>query len=140
MREKLPTTEQRRKIMSSIRGKGTKLEERVAKALWNKGIRFRKNVKGMVGTPDIAIKKYKVVIFLDSCFWHACEIHGNKPKSNVEFWRKKLERNVEKDLEVTNYYKQNGWHVLRVWEHQLKKDSFDETIEEIYNFIQTAKG
>ncbi|WP_409289646.1 very short patch repair endonuclease [Peribacillus sp. SCS-37] len=139
MREKLITTEQRSKIMGSIRGKGTKLEDKVNKALWAKGIRFRKNVKGLYGTPDIAIKKYKVVIFIDSCFWHACEIHGNKPKQNVDFWKKKLERNVERDLAVTTYYKENGWNVLRVWEHQLKKNNFDETINSIYDFILDAK-
>ncbi|USK45523.1 very short patch repair endonuclease [Cytobacillus oceanisediminis] len=139
MREKLQTTPQRSKIMGSIKGKGTKLEEKVSKALWAKGVRFRKNVKGMVGTPDIAIKKYKIVIFIDSCFWHACEIHGNKPKKNVEFWEKKLQRNIERDKQQTQYYKEKGWNILRVWEHQLKKESFDKTIEDIYQFILESK-
>ncbi|MBS2970386.1 very short patch repair endonuclease [Metabacillus sp. KIGAM252] len=139
MRQKLPTTEQRSKIMSKIRGKGTKLEEKVTKALWWRGIRFRKNVKGLRGTPDIAIKKYKIVIFIDSCFWHACEIHGNRPKKNVDFWNKKLDRNIERDMEVSEYYHKKEWHILRVWEHELKKDTFPETIERIYDFIRDAQ-
>lgn len=139
IKEKLQTTEQRRRNMSNIRSKETKLEVRVTKALWKKGIRFRKNVKGLFGTPDIAIKKYHLVIFIDSCFWHACKIHGNKPKNNQEFWIKKLNRNLERDKEVTNYYIRNNWNILRIWEHQLKKESFDTTLEEIYQFIRNAQ-
>lgn len=125
--------------MSAIKSKGTKLEERVLKALWNKGIRYRKNVRDLYGNPDIAIKKYKVVIFIDSCFWHVCKLHGNQPKNNKEFWNKKLERNVARDKEVTEFYIKDNWHILRVWEHQLKKDNFDDTINEIYNFIKKAQ-
>ena len=86
------TKEQRSLVMSAIRAK-SKLENIVSRALWKQGVRFRKNVKYLFGTTDIAIKKYKVVIFVDSCFWHYCPKHGNIPKSNVEFWEKKLTRN-----------------------------------------------
>ncbi|PLR75729.1 very short patch repair endonuclease [Bacillus sp. V3-13] len=140
MADKLQTSEQRKKNMKAIRSKGTKLEDRVVKALWAKGLRFRKNVNNLFGKPDISIKKFKVVIFIDSCFWHVCELHGNKPKNNEEFWAKKLKRNVERDIEVTNYYKEKGWNILRVWEHQLNKENFEETIEEIYQFIKKAKN
>jgi DNA mismatch endonuclease (patch repair protein) len=75
------TQAQRRKNMQAIKSR-SKLEAKVTKSLWQKGIRFRKNVKSLPGKPDIAIKKYKVVIFIDSCFWHVCPIHGNSPKSN----------------------------------------------------------
>jgi DNA mismatch endonuclease, patch repair protein len=135
----LETTEQRRRNMQAIRSKGTKLEERVTKALWEKGIRFRKNVNSLFGKPDIAIKKYKIVIFIDSCFWHACELHGNMPVKNKEFWESKLRRNVDRDLEVTNYYLEKGWHILRIWEHELKSEKFDSKIEEIKQFIHTKK-
>jgi DNA mismatch endonuclease, patch repair protein len=80
-----------------------------------------------------------LVIFIDSCFWHACELHGNKPKNNQEFWIKKLNRNIERDKEVTNYYIKNNWNILRIWEHQLKKESFDTTVEGIYQFIKNVK-
>lgn len=131
------TRAQRRKNMQAIKSQ-SELENIVSKALWHKGIRFRKNVRSLFGTPDIAIKKYKVVIFIDSCFWHVCPIHGNRPKTNQDFWDKKLARNQERDKEVTQYYRDKNWNILRVWEHDVKKD-FDNTIERIAEFIQSAK-
>jgi DNA mismatch endonuclease, patch repair protein len=129
--------QQRSKIMSSIKAV-SKLESLVTQELWKKGFRFRRNVRGMVGTPDIAIKKYKVVIFIDSCFWHFCPIHGRMPKSNIDFWKKKLERNQERDKEHNQFYLQKGWHILRIWEHEIRQD-FDNTIEKIATFIVDAK-
>jgi DNA mismatch endonuclease (patch repair protein) len=81
------TKEQRSQIMQMIKAQSN-LENEVSKALWHKGIRFRKNVKSLFGNPDIAIKKYKIVIYVDSCFWHYCPEHGTIPKSNTEFWEK----------------------------------------------------
>lgn len=116
----------------------SELENSVTKSLWKKGIRFRKNVKNLYGKPDIAIKKYKVAIFIDSCFWHACPIHGTCPKSNQEFWDKKLQQNVERDKKVNDYYEKEGWNILRVWEHEIKKD-FDLTVDKIFMFINNTK-
>jgi DNA mismatch endonuclease (patch repair protein) len=130
--------EQRSKNMKAIRSKGTTLEQKVTVELWKRGFRFRKNVNKLIGKPDIAIQKHKIVIFLDSCFWHSCPIHGNKPSSNVEYWEKKLKRNVERDKEVTEFYKNNGWNILRVWEHEVK-NNFEETIEKIASFIIKSK-
>ncbi|MBN8203490.1 very short patch repair endonuclease [Bacillus sp. NTK034] len=132
------SNESRSKIMSSIRAV-SKLESMVTHELWKKGFRFRRNVKGMVGTPDIAIKKYKIVIFIDSCFWHLCPIHGRMPKSNIDFWKKKLERNQERDKEHTQYYLHKGWHILRIWEHEIRKE-FDITIEKIATFIEETRA
>jgi len=131
------TREQRSKIMGSIRAQ-SKLENSVTKELWRKGYRFRKNVRSMFGTPDISIKKYKIVIFIDSCFWHVCPLHGNHPKSNQEFWEKKLLRNQQRDIEVNEYYLSRGWNIKRIWEHEIKKD-FSAVIEDISNFIDNAK-
>lgn len=114
----------------------SKLENKVSKALWNKGFRFRKNAK-MFGRPDISIKKYKIVIFIDSCFWHSCPIHRNMPKSNQDYWTKKLARNVSRDQEVNQYYLENGWKLMRIWEHELKQD-FEATIDSIAEFIKMA--
>jgi DNA mismatch endonuclease, patch repair protein len=129
--------EQRRKNMQAIKSQSN-LENRVSKALWNKGYRFRKNSK-LLGKPDIAIQKFRIVIFIDSCFWHVCPIHGNKPKSNQEYWSKKLDRNKKRDHEVNTYYLNNGWNLLRLWEHELKSD-FDGTIDKIALFIDNARG
>lgn len=130
------TKEQRTRNMKAIKSQ-SKLENKVSKALWNKGFRFRKNSK-LYGKPDIAIKKYKVVVFIDSCFWHVCPEHGRIPKTNEEFWVKKLNRNQERDKEVNQYYNQNNWKIMRVWEHEIKQD-FEGTVSEISNFISNAK-
>lgn len=131
------TQEQRSKTMRAIKSR-SQLENRVTKALWRDGYRFRKNDKSLIGKPDISIKKYKIVIFIDSCFWHGCPLHGNMPKSNREYWEKKLSRNKERDQQVNEYYKEIGWSCLRVWEHELKQD-FDQTVEKIKHFIDQAK-
>ena len=130
------TKEQRTKNMKAIKSQSA-LENKVSKALWKMGFRFRKNVN-LFGKPDIALKKYKVVIFIDSCFWHGCPIHGNTPKSNKEYWEKKLERNKLRDIEVNNYYKENNWFILRIWEHEFKVN-FEYAIQKAADFIQKAK-
>ncbi|WP_309091392.1 very short patch repair endonuclease [Domibacillus sp.] len=130
------TPEQRKKVMRSIRSQ-SKLENKVTKALWHKGLRFRKNAD-LYGKPDIAIQKYKAVVFIDSCFWHNCPRHGHIPTTNEDYWTKKLGRNMKRDLDVTRYYKEEGWCVLRMWEHEFK-ENFDEAIEKIIKFIDSAK-
>lgn len=130
------TKEQRIKNMKAIKSQ-SRLENKVSKALWRMGIRFRKNVN-LLGKPDIALKKYKIVIFIDSCFWHCCPIHGNMPKSNQEYWEKKLNRNRNRDREVNKFYIENGWNILRVWEHEFKED-FMKAIIKIADFIQERK-
>jgi DNA mismatch endonuclease, patch repair protein len=130
------TKEQRIKNMKAIKSQSN-LENKVSKALWNKGFRFRKNSK-LYGKPDIAIQKFKIVIFIDSCFWHVCPEHSNIPKSNQDYWVKKLNRNQERDREVSRYYKEQGWNIMRIWEHELKRD-FDGTIEKISSFINKVK-
>ncbi|WP_044338720.1 very short patch repair endonuclease [Rossellomorea aquimaris] len=131
------TKEQRRNNMKAIKSV-SKLEDVVSRKLWKKGFRFRRNAKNLFGKPDISIKKYKVVIFIDSCFWHQCPIHGNLPKTNSSFWKKKLERNVERDKEVNSYYKDKGWKINRVWEHEIK-DDLGKVVEELVSFITSAK-
>lgn len=117
----------------------SKLEDKVSKALWKKGIHYRRNVKSLYGKPDFAIKKYKIVIFVDSCFWHACPIHGNKPKNNKDYWDNKLTKNINRDLAVNEYYKNNGWNLFRIWEHDLK-NNFETSIENIVNSINEIKN
>lgn len=131
------TPEQRRKNMQSIKSI-SKLESIVSKELWHKGYRFRRNTKDLFGKPDISIKKYKIVIFIDSCFWHQCPLHGNMPKTNVEYWKPKLERNVERDREVDKYYMEKGWNIKRFWEHDVKSD-LEKVVKEIESFIDKAR-
>ncbi|MGG1547727.1 very short patch repair endonuclease [Bacillus paralicheniformis] len=129
--------EKRTKTMKAIRSQ-SKLENIFTKALWKKGYRFRKNSKTLFGKPDISIKKYKIVIFIDSCFWHVCPLHSNEPKSNQGYWKNKLLRNQQRDKKVNEYYRENGWHIKRIWEHEIKED-FDKAIADTCDFIDKVK-
>lgn len=130
--------ENRSKTMKAIRSQ-SKLENRITKELWNKGYRFRKNDKSLVGKPDISIKKYKIAIFIDSCFWHVCPLHSNQPKSNEEYWKKKLSRNEQRDKEVNLHYESNRWNIKRIWEHEVKTD-FHHVVNEIADYIDSIKN
>ena len=112
----------RSEIMSRVRSKETKLEQIFSRRLWNSGIRYRKNIASYFGKPDLVIKKSKLVIFIDSCFWHGCKEHLRMPHSNVDYWTKKIKRNQERDIEVNQYYKMQGWTTVRIWEHLLKSE------------------
>lgn len=120
--------------MRAIRGKDTKMEIKVRHALWQKGYRFRKNDRTLYGSPDISIKKYKLVVFLDSCFWHGCPVHFKLPKINSDFWEQKIKRNTERDAEVTRHYVEEGWTILRFWEHEVK-DNINEVVDNIIYHI-----
>lgn len=113
--------------MSQIRSKNTKPEEIVRKYLFSKGFRYRKNDKRYPGRPDIILPKYKTAIFVNGCFWH---MHDGcpkfiMPKSNIEYWKPKLERNKRHDIENKIALEKQGWKVIVVWECDLKKDKKD---------------
>ncbi len=131
------TKSQRHKNMSHNRATNTKPEKLLRKALWAKGIRYRKNVKELSGTPDIAITRYRIAIFVDGDFWHA-KGHQDNPgeqiATNKEFWQKKLARNVERDIEVNDMLTEQGWLVLRFWESDIRKN-IDSVIAEIKKYI-----
>ena len=124
MADKLSSS-QRSHCMSRIRGKNTKPEILVRKGLHARGFRFRLQSKKLPGRPDIVLPKYGVVIMVNGCFWHGhkgCR-YATKPKSNVEFWELKIQRNRHRD-EVTNAHLEAlGWHVITVWECELRKGS-----------------
>lgn len=132
------TPEQRTKNMKAIKSI-SKLETIVAKELWKNGIRYRRNSKKLFGKPDISIQKYKVVIFIDSCFWHQCPLHATMPKSNTAFWQKKLEGNIKRDQEVNEYYMKNNWNIKRIWEHEIKND-LDKVVKDLIVFIKNQNG
>jgi DNA mismatch endonuclease (patch repair protein) len=114
-------------IMSKVKNKDSKIEIALRKALWKEGYRYRKNSTKYFGKPDIVLTKYKTVIFVDSCFWHGCKKHGSIPATRTDFWERKIARNKERDKEVNRHYKKEGWQIIRVWEHELKKD-FEKTV------------
>jgi DNA mismatch endonuclease Vsr len=118
------TKEQRRKNMQAVRSSGSKIEIRLAKALWNLGYRYRKNDKSVFGKPDITLKKYKIAIFADSEFWHGKNWKKRKHehKSNKKFWINKIEGNIKRDKIVNKTLKKEGWTVLRFWGKQIQKN------------------
>ena len=119
------TCEQRSRTMSRIKAKDTKAEVLLRKALWKKGLRYRKNYAALPGKPDIALTRQKIAIFVDGDFWHARghqDCPGEQVASNRDYWKKKLARNVERDRDVTDALTEEGWLVLRFWETDIKKD------------------
>lgn len=124
--------QKRHEVMSKIRSKDTKIEIKVRQWLYHNGIRYRKNCKEIVGKPDIAIKKYKIAIFVHGCFWHGHENckHAHLPKSNVEYWKEKIEKNKSRDLANWQGLKHMGWNAFVVWECQLKSD-FEATMQNL---------
>ena len=131
------TREQRKKNMQHIRSKDTKAEIMLRKALWHKGLRYRKNVKNLPGTPDIVFTKKRIAIFVDGDFWHA-RGHQDKPgeqvATNKDFWRKKLTENVERDKFVNDALLEQGWLVLRFWESDVKKD-LKRCVDEVLKYF-----
>ena len=115
------TTEQRSYNMSRIRSKWTKQENIFHNWLKGKKIKHKMHPE-IEGKPDILIKDLNVLIFLDGCFWHKCPQCFQEPETNKNFWLTKIEKNVKKDGEVTNKLKKEGWKVMRIWEHEVKKD------------------
>lgn len=134
------TSKQRSYNMSCIHGKDTKPEEIVRKYLFSHGLRYRKNDSRLPGTPDIVLPKYKTVIFVNGCFWHK---HENCkyfvwPKSNVEFWQKKILSNVARDQRNYQLLKNAGWNILIIWECELKKSVVEENLSKLLQKIKSV--
>lgn len=122
--------------MSHIRGKDTSIEITLRKNLWKKGVRYRKNCKDVFGKPDICFKRKKIAIFCDSEFWHGKYYLEGKyiPKTNKEYWIKKLEMNIARDKIVNQKLKNDGWIVLRFWETEIKQ-KLDFCVEQIVHYL-----
>ena len=127
------TTEQRHRNMAAIHSTSTKPEVRMRHELWRKGFRYRKNDKRLPGSPDIVLPKYRTVIFVHGCFWHGhkdCKKY-TVPKTNTDFWVEKVERNQQRDQDVWRQLEAKDWSVIIVWECELDKKRFDETIDRV---------
>ncbi|WP_081890520.1 very short patch repair endonuclease [Paenibacillus tyrfis] len=121
------TTEQRHQMMSKIRSKNTVPEMIVRKYLHSKGFRYRLHDKKLPGKPDVVLPKYKTAIFVQGCFWHAhkgCKYYCS-PKSNTEYWLKKIEGNILRNQLNQQALKKMGWNVIIVWECELKRSAED---------------
>ena len=131
------TPEKRSWNMSRIKGKDTSIEVKVRKYLFSKGFRYRKNDKRYPGKPDVVLPKYKTVIYVNGCFWHmhsGCK-QGRLPKSNIDYWKEKLEKNVSNDELHLKQIKEMGWTPIVIWECELKKN-FDDVMEALVNDLK----
>lgn len=127
--------------MQAVKNKDSKIELLLRRKLWSLGIRYRKNYSKLAGKPDIVITKHKIAIFADSEFWHGYDWENkkNEIKSNRDFWIRKIERNIKRDMEVTKQLESEGWIVLRFWGKQIKND-LEGCINTIQNTIRIRRG
>lgn len=126
-------------IMSKISGKDTKPEIIIRKALFAKGLRYRINYKNLPGKPDVVLPRYKTIIFIHGCFWHShpgCK-DAHLPKSNIEFWEKKISSNVERDKRNVKDLIDLGWNVIIVWECEIKKKNMENLLNRIVDSLKS---
>lgn len=137
---KFNTTPDVSKRMGQVHLKGGKAETALAKALWHEGYRYRRNYKKLPGSPDIAITKYKVAIFVDGEFWHGQDWENRKAKlkSNREYWIEKIEENIERDKRNDKLLRQMGWIPLHFWEKEVNKD-LKQCVSVSLNTLESCK-
>jgi len=112
--------QKRSEVMSAIKSKGTKLEKKLKSGLDSRRIKgYKQNCDEIYGRPDFVIKKARIAIFLDSCYWHGCPKHLRMPSSHQDYWESKIERNYKRDRAVSKELRSEGWRVIRIWEHSL---------------------
>lgn len=128
-----PSREQIHRTMSAIRSKNTKPELLVRRYLWSRGFRYRLNSPRLPGHPDLVLRKYRTCVFVNGCFWHGHEGcgHYSVPKTNVEFWQRKISRNKERDLTEQRRLAEMGWHCIVVWECELRPQRRQATLESL---------
>ena len=127
--------------MSRIHGKDTKPEEKVRKYLFSQGFRYRKNDKRLPGKPDIVLPKYKTVILIHGCFWHMHDCGRFRwPTTNQDYWKHKIERNVERDQLNKEQLQQAGWKVITIWECELNKMNIEEKMTSVIDELRFRKA
>ena len=116
--------EVRSRVMSKVRSRNSRPELYVRRTIWAEGFRYRLHVRKLPGKPDMALKKYRLAIFVHGCFWHH---HGcandRRPASNREYWDRKLDGNAERDARHRSQLQEMGWTVVTIWECSLKDDT-----------------
>lgn len=134
------TTPARSKMMANIRGKNTKPELQLRKALWAAGVRFRINSKTLIGKPDISSKKLKFAVFVDGGFWHGYQWEQRKHqlKENKDFWIPKIERNMQRDQEVNEALQRQGFTVFRFWDHEVKAN-LGHCLNQIFRYLEARE-
>jgi DNA mismatch endonuclease, patch repair protein len=132
------TKKQRSHCMSKIKGRDTKIEIMFRKHLWSLGLKGYRVKSKIYGKPDFIFPVEKIAVFCDGCFWHKCPKHNTKPKSNKRFWLTKMQNNVKRDKEVNKRLKNEGWTVVRFWEHDLE-NNLDGCTKRLSKLIDIGK-
>lgn len=133
-----PSSEAALRRMQAAKPKDTAPEKAIRSAIHRRGLRYRvdaKPLRDLNRRADIIFRSVKVVVFVDGCFWHGCPIHGTLAKANAEFWRVKIKRNQERDIDTMRLLENAGWKVIRVWEH----DDPEEASEKIYDIVRVRR-
>lgn len=126
--------------MAAVHSKDTGTELLVRRFLWAKGLRYRVHAADVPGTPDIVVRRHKLAIFVNGCFWHGHEgcSRGRLPKSRVEYWRAKIRANKNRDAAIAKQLKLDGWHQVIVWECQLRtQQASANTLPKLWDEIRT---
>lgn len=113
-----PLNEVVRRQMRSMPRRDTQVEVALRRELHRLGLRFRVNYRELPGTPDIALTRARIAVFVDGCFWHRCPDHGSRPKNNADWWASKLDSNVARDRRKDHELINMGWLPIHVWEHE----------------------
>jgi DNA mismatch endonuclease, patch repair protein len=128
------TSEQRKFNMSRILGKNTGPEIKLRKLLWSQSIRGYRIHYKLPGKPDIVFVKKKIAIFIDGCFWHKCPVCFQEPETRKEFWMKKIQSNIDRDKKVNDQLISEGWTIIRIWEHEIRKEP-EKAVKKIIDFL-----
>lgn len=132
------TKKQRAYCMSKIKGRDTKPELLLRKALWQLGYRYRLR-SGLPGKPDIVFVGLRTVIFVDGCFWHKCPDHFTPPTTRASFWQAKIDANVERDYTSNEALGSQGWRVIRIWEHEIKS-SLEDSVARVTQVLEEQRN
>ncbi|MHC1605404.1 MAG: very short patch repair endonuclease [Candidatus Methanofastidiosia archaeon] len=128
---------ERSRIMAKVKGWGNKSTElKVIKFFKEYCITGWRRKYPLIGNPDFVITKSRLAIFVDGCFWHGCKEHCRIPESNREYWVSKIDKNIKRDKQINKELKEKGWTVIRIWEHELKKDNHKKKIEKIKKLVE----
>ena len=126
----------RRRTMQAVKSKGTRIERRLFALLARNGISgWKKNLKSVLGKPDVVFLDPKLAIFIDGCFWHGCPYCRRKlPETNKAYWKRKIKRNIELALHYNEQLNRNGWTVIRIWEHEI------DDVKKLNKLIKDIEG
>ncbi len=129
----------RSKIMAKVKSRGNKSTElKTIKFFKKYGIKGWRRGYPLTGNPDFVFPKSHLAVFIDGCFWHGCKEHCRLPGSNIDYWVAKIDRNIKRDMAVNSELKKKQWVVVRIWEHELRKNNYKEKLGQIKRIVQQS--